>query len=64
MGEKDDRGTLIRIRLSDEDLARVTAIQEHYQRVGIPDSMQRVISDAIDSHYSILEAEGAVPPNI
>ena len=64
MGERDKRGELIRVRLSDSDLNRVSAIQEYYDRVGNPSSMQRVIADAIDTHYSVLVAQGSVEPNL
>lgn len=64
MGERDQRGELIRVRLSDSDLDRVSAIQAYYDRVGIPSSMQRVVADAIDTHYSVLVQQGAVEPNL
>ena len=51
------------MRLSDEDLAKVSAIQKHYGRVGLPSSLQQVVAASIDSHYQSLVAEGVVPPN-
>ena len=64
MGERDQRGELIRVRLSDSDLDRVSAIQAYYDKVGVPSSMQRVVADSIDTHYSVLVAQGSVEPNL
>ena len=64
MGEKDHRGELIRVRLSEVDLARMTAIQGYYERNGLRAALQQVISDAISTHYSLLEAQGAVEPGL
>lgn len=64
MGERDHRGELVRVRLSEQDLARVSAIQDYYEKVGNPSSMQRVIADAIDCHYSVLVSQGSVEPNL
>ena len=63
MGERDHRGELVRVRLSDEDLAKVSAIQKHYDNVGLPSSLQQVVAASIDSHYQSLVSEGVVPPN-
>ena len=60
MGDSDQRGELIRVRLSEQDLARVTAIQDYYEREGMRPALQAVISDAIATHYSVLEAQGSV----
>jgi hypothetical protein len=64
VGERDYRGELVRIRLSDADLNRVSAIQDYYATVGISPSMQRVIADGIDALYSALSSQGNVPPNL
>ncbi len=64
MGERDRRGELIRVRLTDQDLDRVSAIQDCYEKLGIPSTMQRVIADGIASLYSTLSAQGSVPPNL
>ena len=64
MGDSDQRGELIRVRLSEQDLARVTAIQNYYEREGMRPALQAVISDAIATHYSVLEAQGSVEPNL
>jgi hypothetical protein len=55
---------LVRVRLSDTDLDKVSAIQDYYNSAGIPSTMQRVVADAIESHYSALSAQGKVPPNL
>lgn len=60
MGDTDQRGELVRVRLSEQDLARVTAIQDYYEREGMRPALQAVISDAIATHYSVLEAQGSV----
>ena len=60
MADRDQRGDLVRVRLSEQDLARVTAIQDYYEREGMRPALQAVISDAIATHYSVLEAQGAV----
>jgi len=41
----------------------VSAIQKHYDNVGLPSSLQVVVAASIDSHYQTLAAEGVVPPN-
>lgn len=64
MGERDHRGELVRVRLSEQDLARISAIQDYYEKVGTPTSLQRVIADAIDTHYSVLVSQGSVEPNL
>jgi hypothetical protein len=43
-------------------LNRVGAIQDYYSSAGLPTTMQRVIADAIDTHYASLCAQGKVPP--
>jgi hypothetical protein len=64
MGERDHRGELVRVRLSEQDLARISAIQDYYEREGSPASLQRVIADAIGTHYSVLVSQGSVEPNL
>ena len=59
----DRRDELVRLRLSAEDLAKVSAIQDHLDRIGSVSSLGKVVSNAIDAYYSILVAEGSVPPN-
>jgi hypothetical protein len=64
MGERDHRGELVRVRLSEQELARVSAIQDYYDRIGNASSLQRVIADAINTHYSVLVSQGSVEPNL
>ncbi len=59
----DRREDLVRLRLSADDLAKVTAIQNHLDSVGALSSLGKVVSNAIDCYYSVLVAEGSVPPN-
>ena len=58
MGATDHRGELVRVRLSEQDLARVSAIQGHYERVGLPCSLQRVVADALSFYYNDLVGNG------
>ena len=64
MGDRDQRGELIRVRLSEQDLARASAIQDYYERKGLRPALQQVMSDAIATHYSLLEAQGVVEPGL
>jgi hypothetical protein len=63
VGDRDTRGELVRVRISDGDLAKISAIQQYYESVGLPSSLQKVVSDAIDTHYSTLSSQGSLPPN-
>lgn len=59
----DRRDELVRLRLSEDDLAKVTAIQEHLDSIGALSSLGAVVSRAIGVYYSVLADEGSVPPN-
>lgn len=61
---RDRRDEHIRLRLSAQDLERVTAIQDYLNSIGSLASLGQVVSNAIDAYYSILVAEGSVPPNL
>lgn len=63
MGD-DRREELVRLRLSASDLEKVSAIQEHLDSIGSLSTLGKVVSNAIDAYYSILVAEGSVPPNL
>jgi hypothetical protein len=63
MGDEFRRDEHIRLRLSADDLARVTAIQHHLDRIGSLSSLGKVVSNAIGCYYEVLVAEGSVPPN-
>lgn len=63
MGDEFRRDEHIRVRLSANDLAKVSAIQNHLDRVGAQSSMGKVVSNAIGCYYEVLAAEGSVPPN-
>ncbi len=58
VGEKDHRGELVRVRLSETDLARASAIQDYHDKVGMPSNLQRVVADAISSYYFSLRDRG------
>ena len=59
----DRRDEQVRLRLSQDDLAKVNAIQDYFESIGQHASLGRVVSNALDAYFSILIAEGAVPPN-
>jgi hypothetical protein len=58
VGDKDRRGELVRCRLTQLDLDRVSAIQDYYEGVGLPTNLQQVFSDAIAAYYHELVAKG------
>lgn len=60
----DRRDEHIRVRLSASDLERVNAIQAHLASLGAQSSFGKVVSNAISAYYSILVAEGSVPPDL
>lgn len=62
MGD-DKRGELVRMRLTDGDLEKVSAIQDYLNGIGRLSSLGNVVGEAIDCYYSALVKEGAVPPN-
>jgi len=48
------------IRLSEETLDLVSAIQEHRKRNNQPNTLAAVVEDAIRCHYNRLVSEGAI----
>jgi len=48
------------IRLSDEVMAMVSAIQEHRKQTNQPITLSAVVEDAIRCHYNRLVKEGAI----
>ncbi len=52
----------LRLRLPPEDLRRIACIQAHYESVGLPSSLTRVVSDSILHFFDDLVAEGAIVP--
>jgi hypothetical protein len=48
------------IRLSDEVIAMVSAIQEHRKQTNQPTTLSAVVEDAIRCHYNRLVREGAI----
>jgi hypothetical protein len=63
MGE-DKRGELVRMRLSEDDLEKVSVIQDYLNGIGRLSSLGKVVSDAIDCYYGVLAKEGVVPPTL
>jgi hypothetical protein len=51
------------IRLSNEVMAMVSAIQEHRKLSNQPTTLSAVVEDAIAFHYNRLVREGAIPDN-
>ncbi len=49
------------IRLSDEVMELVSAIQEHRKTTNKPTTLSAVVEDAIRCHYARLVREGAIP---
>jgi hypothetical protein len=49
------------IRLSDEVMELVSAIQEHRKTTNQPTTLSAVVEDAIRCHYARLLREGAIP---
>lgn len=48
------------IRLSNEVMALVSAIQEHRKQINKPITLAAVVEDAIRCHYNRLVKEGAI----
>lgn len=48
------------IRLSDEVMGMVSAIQEHRKQTNQPITLSAVVEDAIRCHYNRLAKEGAI----
>jgi hypothetical protein len=48
------------IRLSDETMELVSAIQEHRKRTNQPTTIAAIVEDAIQCHYNRLVNEGAI----
>ena len=49
------------IRISDDTMDLVSAIQEHRKRTNQPITLAAVVEDAIQCHYNRLVKEGAIP---
>ena len=51
------------MRLCEDDLEKVSVIQDYMNGIGRLSSLGKVVSDAIDCYYGVLAKEGAVPQN-
>jgi uncharacterized glyoxalase superfamily protein PhnB len=49
------------IRISDDTMELVSAIQEHRKQTNQPITLAAVVEDAIRCHYNRLVKEGAIP---
>ena len=49
------------IRLSEETMELVSAIQKFRQRTNQPTTLASIVEDAIQCHYNRLVKEGAIP---
>ena len=49
------------IRLSEETMELVSAIQKFRQRTNQPTTLAAIVEDAIQCHYNCLVKEGAIP---
>jgi uncharacterized glyoxalase superfamily protein PhnB len=49
------------IRISDDTMELVSAIQEHRKQTNKPITLAAVVEDAIRCHYNRLVKEGAIP---
>lgn len=48
------------IRLSDQTMNLITAIQIHRKKTNLPTTLTAVVEDAIQRHYNRLLKEGAI----
>ena len=48
------------IRLSDETMELVSAIQEHRKRTNQPITLAAIVEDAIQCHFNRMVSEGAI----
>ncbi len=49
------------IRISDDTMELVSAIQEHRKQTNQPITLAAIVEDAIQCHYNRLVKEGAIP---
>jgi uncharacterized glyoxalase superfamily protein PhnB len=49
------------IRISDDTMELVSAIQEHRKQTNQPTTLSAVVEDAIQCHFNRLVKEGAIP---
>lgn len=58
-----DSSDQMRVRISDETLARASHIQRINDQLGLPRSLEFCIASCIDRTYEALREDGLVPPN-
>jgi hypothetical protein len=57
-----EEARVIRVRLTDEDLDLAKSIQDHHKELGLPGSLEFLISSAIRSYYDKLADDGELAP--
>ena len=60
MNDHPDAPKQFGIRLSDETMELVTAIQQHRKRTNQPTTLAAIVEDAIQCHFNRLVSEGAI----
>ncbi len=60
MNDHPDAPKQFGIRLSDETMELVSAIQEHRKRTNQPTTLAAIVEDAIQCHFNRLVSEGAI----
>jgi len=60
MNDHPDAPKQFGIRLSDETMELVTAIQQHRKRTNQPTTLGAIVEDAIQCHFNRLVSEGAI----
>lgn len=60
MNDHPDAPKQFGIRLSDEMMELVTAIQQHRKRTNQPTTLGAIVEDAIQCHFNRLVSEGAI----
>ena len=60
MNDHPDAPKQFGIRLSEDTMELVSAIQEHRKRTNQPITLASIVEDAIQCHYNRLVKEGAI----
>ena len=60
MNDHPDAPKQFGIRLSDETMELVSAIQEHRKRTNQPTTLAAIVEDAIQCHFNRLVSESAI----
>ena len=60
MNDHPDAPKQFGIRLSEDTMELVTAIQQHRKRTNQPTTLAAIVEDAIQCHFNRLVSEGAI----